>query len=162
MDNVNIIRPGFIAPLFELFDSEGKKINLASFFGEKIVVLVFFSSLKENQDFLKLFQEKLSVSIKRKEIRLKGGVVLGISGVRKRELRKEKRKLNLEFPLLCDKDFSVISQYGVKDTSSEKGLCYPAIFIIDRNGLIRYRKVWVEKNFKPDLDEILFTLDELI
>ncbi len=156
MDNVNIIRPGFIAPLFELFDSEGEKINLASFFGEKIVVLVFFSSLKENQDFLKLFQEKL------REIRLKGGVVLGISGVRKRELRKEKEKLNLEFPLLCDKGFSVISQYGVKDTSSEKGLCYPAVFIIDRNGLIRYRKVWVEKNFKPDLGEILFTLDELI
>lgn len=156
MDNVNIIRPGFIAPLFELFDSEGEKINLASFFGEKIVVLVFFSSLKENQDFLKLFQEKL------KEIRLKGGVVLGISGVRKRELRKEKEKLNLEFPILSDKGFSVISQYGVKDTSSEKGICYPAVFIIDRNGLIRYRKVWVEKNFKPDLGEILFTLDELI
>lgn len=156
MDNVNIIRPGFIAPLFELFDSEGEKVNLASFFGEKIVVLVFFSSLKENQDFLKLFQEKL------REIRLKGGVVLGISGVRKRELRKEKEKLNLKFPLLSDKDFSVISQYGVRDTSSEKGLCYPAIFIIDRDGLIRYRKVWIEKNFKPDLGEILFTLDELI
>jgi len=156
MDNVNIIRPGFIAPLFELLDSEGKKINLSSFFGEKIVVLVFFSSLKENQDFLKLFQEKL------KEIKLKEGIVLGISGVRKRELRKEKEKLNLEFAILCDKDFSVISQYGVKDTSSEKGLCYPAIFIIDRNGLIRYRKVWVEKDFKPDLGEILFTLDELI
>lgn len=156
MDNVNIIRLGFIAPLFELFDSEGEKINLASFFEEKIVVLVFFSSLKENQDFLKLLQEKLE------EIKLKDGVVLGISGVRKRELRKEKEKLNLKFPILCDKDFSVISQYGVKDTSSEKGLCYPAVFIIDKNGLIRYRKVWIEKNFKPDLGEILFTLDELI
>lgn len=156
MDNVNIIRTGFIAPVFELLDSERGKVTLASFFGEKTVVLVFFSSLKENQDFLKLLQERLE------EIKLKDGVVIGISGVGKRELRKEKEKLNLDFPLLSDKDFSVISQYGVKDTSSEKSLCYPAVFIIDRNGLIRYRKVWVEKDFKPEIEEILFTLDELI
>ncbi len=158
MDNVNIIRPGFIAPVFELFDSEGEKVSLAFLIGEKTVFLVFFPGLKkkENQDFLRLFQDRF------KEIKLKGGIVLGITAVGKRELKEKKTKLNIEFPVLSDENSTVISQYGVKNTSSERSLCYPAIFVIDKNGLIRYRKVWVEEDLFPELEKIVLNLDELI
>jgi peroxiredoxin len=158
MDNVNIIRPGFFAPTFELSDTDGKKVSLAFFSGERAVFLVLFTELKEKeiQDFLKAFQEKL------KQIKLKGGVVLGVSAAGRRELRKKKEELKVDFPLLSDENAHVISQYGVRDTSSGKTLCYPALFVVSKGGLIGYRKVWVEKDFLPELKRILLSLDELV
>ncbi|KPL02240.1 MAG: hypothetical protein AMJ90_06440 [candidate division Zixibacteria bacterium SM23_73_2] len=158
MDNVNIIRPGFFAPTFELSDTDGKKVSLAFFSGERTVFLIFFPALKEKeiQDFLKAFQEKL------KQIKLKGGVVLGISSASRRELRQEKEKLKVDFPLLFDENALVISQYGVMDTHSGKALCYPALFVVSIDGLIGFRRVWIEKDYLPELKKILLGLDELV
>jgi len=158
MDNVNRIRVGFFAPTFELFDTEGKSVILDRFFGERIVFLVFFCNLEEveSQDLLRLVQERLE------EIKIKGGVVLGISSAKKRELKKQKGKLKIDFPILSDENFSVISQYGIKSKTSEMDLCYPAVFVVDKEGLIRYRQVWVKEISKRDLDRMLPLLDELM
>lgn len=48
------------------------------------------------------------------------------------------KELRLPFPLLSDKDYSVIKMYGVYDRVNNYAI--PSIFIFDREGNLRYFK----------------------
>ena len=157
MDNVNRIRPGLLAPDFSLPDAEGKEINLSSFLGNKNIVLFFFPDTQDQEilTFLSTLQKNL------KEIGLRDGRVIALFSEKKRLLRKLKENLTLEFLVLADEKGGVGWKYGVVDTSSEREKFYPAVFMISKEGIIKFRQVF-SKDEKPSIEGIISFLDELI
>lgn len=155
MDNVNRLRVGLIAPPIFLDDSEGKKIDSHSFVGKRKLVVVFYKADSQSLGWL----EELNKS--RQRIQLANGLILAISPQGPRGMEEFKQRTGLDFPLLYDKRSETISAYGVLDTSSEKGEPHPATFVVDRLGIIRYRKVYTDYKDKPTAEEIVSFLEEV-
>ena len=129
MAKVNV---GDAAPDFELPGTGGKTYRLADYRGRKLVLAFYpgdftavctkqFCSYRDNGEQL----DKL------------GAEVLGISSqsVESHERFSEEKRLNV--PLLADEDKSVARAYGVLTGPMVRR----AIFVIDEEGIVRYRKV---------------------
>ena len=65
--------------------------------------------------------------------------------------------MGLDFTLLSDYNKEVIPQYGVQyeDLAGFKGLAKRSIFIIDRDGTVKYKWVTDDPATMPDLDEVI-------
>lgn len=140
------------APLFTLPDSDGNKVALKDFLGEK-VVLYFYPKdntsgcTKEACDFnssLKSFEK-----IKTK--------VIGISKDSQKSHIKFRDKYDLNFTLLSDEEIKVIPKYGIWKEKSMYGRKYMGVerttFIIDEKGKIE--KIFPKVKVNGHVDEIL-------
>jgi glutaredoxin-dependent peroxiredoxin len=69
----------------------------------------------------------------------------------------------LTFPLLSDFNKQVIRDYGVfnEDMIGLKGIAKRAVFVIDRNGIIRHREVLDDARNEPDYDRVFSALAAL-
>ena len=65
-------------------------------------------------------------------------------------------KMKLPFTLLCDEDKHVIDLYHLRTPFEHGGIAYPATFIIDSEGKIRYRSLDGTTNRVDLSDELLF------
>jgi peroxiredoxin len=157
MDNVNRLRAGLIAPKIFLDDSEGKKVDSSLFLGKGKLLVVFYKG--GNDDNGLRWLEELNKSSR--QIDLLNGIILAISMDEPRVTRKLKQEMGLDFPLLSDRRSETISAYGVLDTSSEKGEPHPATFVVDRLGIIRYRKVYSDYRDRPAVKKITSLLEEV-
>jgi peroxiredoxin len=59
---------------------------------------------------------------------------------------KEKHNVDLKFPLLEDSGHKVIDRYGLLNPASNRGIPHPAVYVIDKSGVIRWK--FVETNYK--------------
>ena len=165
MDNVNRIRVGFFSPDFTLKDSESKRIRLSDFFGKKNVLLFFYQGKKCS--FCLDWLGELAQAYDR--IRSKNTEILSISPDEMWMSQKLKNEKKIKFPILKDeKDTKggpeapkVSEQYGVQISKSERPDLYPAFFIIDKRGIIRFRRVCTHPTKKPTVDELLCELEKL-
>jgi|SRR4051794_27747794 len=123
---------GDMAPEFELPGTGGRTYSLSDYRGRK-VVLAFYPG-----DFTAVCTKQFC-SYRDESERLDGigAEVLGISpqGVDSHERFTEEKKLNV--PLLADEDKAVAKAYGIVTGP----LVRRAIFVIDEEGRIGYRKV---------------------
>ncbi len=73
------------------------------------------------------------------------------------------RRLGVTFPLLSDWGGSTCEAYGVRydEWKGHAGLAKRSIFVIDGDGMIRYRWVTNDALALPDLDEPLKVLADL-
>ncbi len=62
-------------------------------------------------------------------------------------------RLKLGFPLLSDEDRTVVRAYGVYH--AEKKIALPAIVVIDREGIVRWRRVSESVTDRPEEDVVL-------
>ena len=67
------------------------------------------------------------------------------------------KDLHLAFPLLSDPDLVAIRAYGVADESN--GIAWPAEFIVDRGGRIRWRATAESVSKRPSTDDLLRAFD---
>jgi peroxiredoxin len=82
-------------------------------------------------------------------------VAISVDSVAKsQELAKD---LRLSFPLLSDPDMTAIRAYGVADESN--GIAWPAEFLVDRGGRIRWRATAQSVGKRPSTTEILQAFD---
>ena len=67
------------------------------------------------------------------------------------------------FPLLVDADVAVIDRYGVRDPEvGEHGpIARPAVFLLDREGVVRYAHVGADPTDRPALGAILLALESI-
>jgi peroxiredoxin len=74
---------------------------------------------------------------------------------------QDQQKLN--FPLLSDFNKQAIRDYGVfnEDMIGLKGIAKRAVFVIDRDGIIRHREVLEDARNEPNYDKVFSTLDSL-
>jgi len=125
---------GDLAPDFALPATTEDSISLSQYRGQKNVVLAFYPFDWSPVCSLQLpgLQENLA---KFKELNTE---VLGISIDSRHSHKAFAEHLGLEFPLLSDFDKKVCQAYGVL---REGGFAERALFVIDRQGVIRYAHV---------------------
>jgi peroxiredoxin len=70
---------------------------------------------------------------------------------------------HFDFPLLSDFNKVVIRQYGVfnEDMIGLKGIAKRAVFVIDRNGVIRHRDVLDDARNEPDYGAVMRVASQL-
>ena len=141
------------APDFELPDINMKMYKLRDF-QKKKVVLVFFPAAESPVCTTEMcaFRDSLN------ELNSYGAQLIGISvdGPFANKIFTQNRHLN--FPLLSDYKRETIQRYGIvmKDLATLKdyNAAKRSVFIIDENGIVRYR--WISDNplIEPNYNEI--------
>lgn len=163
--NVNRLRVGLFAPEFLLKDSEGRKLGLSHFSGKKNLLLFFCQSLKDLVCLGGL--EVLNRSYD--QIRLRDTEVLALTRDERWISRRIKQEKKIQFPILKiegDTQYpcrapSVSQLYGIEVGESGGKLLYPAVFIVDKGGTIRFRKVYAQPTDRLHPDDLLCELDKL-
>ena len=85
---------------------------------------------------------------------------VSIRSSRSRRFRTEQK---LTFPLLSDFNKQVIRDYGVfnEDMIGLKGIAKRAVFVIDKDGVVRHREVLEDARNEPDYEKVFAALASL-
>jgi glutaredoxin-dependent peroxiredoxin len=146
------------APSFNLPDVEMKSRSLEEFRGRKLVI-AFFPAAESPVCTTEMCALRDSLSM----LKSLGAQVVGISvdGPFANKIFTENRHLN--FPILSDYKREVINKYGIVMANLGPLEGYNAakrsVFMLDENGIVRYR--WVSDNplVEPNYDEIRSSLE---
>jgi peroxiredoxin len=153
------VKVGQPAPDFTLENIDGKHVSLSEFRGKKNVVLVFYrgqwwpyctQQLGELKDLLTT-QEKEKVQILT--------VSIDSHDDSKKFIQKLQDKFpgNYDFPFLEDKNHKVIDRYGILNPDG-KGWPHPATYVVDTQGIVRWKFVEVNYRKRPSNEQILAEL----
>ena len=66
-----------------------------------------------------------------------------------------------DFVMLSDPDHAVIDRYGLYNEDSRRPMPHPATYVIDMEGVVRYRFVEVDYRVRPTNEDILAVLKGL-
>ena len=102
------VEEGKAAPAFTLKDQDGREVSLASFKGQKGVVLYFYP----RDDTPGCTKEACGFRDSNKEIQKLGFEVLGVSADAGESHQKFRTKYKLPFTLLSDPGNKVMAKYG--------------------------------------------------
>jgi peroxiredoxin len=156
----NQIKVGDQAPDFTLPDTDLKSRSLKEFLSRKVVLAFFvgaFTSVCTKE--MCAFRDSMARLIDLK------AQVIGISVNDPFANKAFAEKNRLPFPILSDYNREVIRTYGVEtpDFAGLKGytVAKRSIFIVDKNGLVRY--VWTTEDpaIEPDYAEIEQALEKI-
>ncbi|MEM0165764.1 MAG: peroxiredoxin [Saccharolobus sp.] len=148
-----MVEIGEKAPEIELVDTELKKVKVPSDFKGKVVVLAFYPAAFTSVCTKEMCTFRDSMA-KFNEF---NAVVLGVSvdPPFSNKAFKEHNKLN--FTILSDFNREAVKMYGVAgELPILKGyvLAKRSVFVIDRNGIIRYKWVSEDPGKEPNYEEI--------
>jgi peroxiredoxin len=143
---------GSPAPDFTLKNQDHEDVTLSAHRGRPVVLAFFpaaFSSVCTNQ--LCAFRDHIG------RLNDAQAVVLGISVDTFFALKAFQANEKLTFPLLSDFNKQVIREYGVfnDDMIGLKGIAKRAVFVIDRDGVVRHREVLDDARNEPNYEEAL-------
>ncbi len=102
------LTPGEAAPDFELTDQDGKKVKLADFRGQRLLLYFY-----PKADTPGCTRQACSVRDARQELAGLGLTVVGVSPDPPQKQKKFDDKYGLSFPLLADTEHRVAAAYGV-------------------------------------------------
>jgi glutaredoxin-dependent peroxiredoxin len=147
------------APPFELMSHQGESVKLADKLAKGPVVLAFFPlaftgvCTEEMCEFRDAMNEFSNLEAQ----------VLGVSVDSRFALKAFADQNKIEYPLLSDFNKEVSKAYGVQYENflGLLGVAKRSVFVIDRDGTIRYRWVTEDAKVKPQLPEIRQALGEL-
>ena len=150
---------GTKAPDFTLPNQDREPVSLADQLKKGPVVLAFFPAAFSGtcQAEMCTFRDSMA------ELNKSSASVLGISTDTFFALKAWDDQQKLGFPLLSDYNKEVINKYGVvnPDMIGLKNIAKRAVFVIDRDGVVRYREVLEDARNEPDygkLNEALATI----
>ncbi len=149
---------GTRAPDFTLTDQDRHPVTLGAERGRPVVLAFFpaaFSSVCTKE--LCTFRDSLA-SLNRVKAQ-----VYGISVDTFFTLKAFQADQSLGFPLLSDFNKEVIREYGVynEDMIGLKGIAKRAVFVIDKDGIVRYREVLEDARNEPDYAAVLKAVESL-
>ena len=156
----NQIKVGYEAPQFTLPDTNLEQRSLKQFLGKKTVLAFFvgaFTSVCTKE--MCAFRDSMARLIDLK------AQVIGISVNDPFSNKAFAKKNRLPFPILSDYNRQVIKAYGIETTDfvGLKGysVAKRSIFIIDKNGIIRYVWTTEDPSVEPDYKEIENALEKI-
>jgi peroxiredoxin len=143
---------GSKAPDFTLMNQERQPVTLSQLKGKPVVLAFFpaaFSSVCEKE--LCTFRDSMT------QLNQANAQVLGISTDTFFALKAFHEQQKLTFSLLSDFNKEVIRQYGVfnEDMIGLKGIAKRAVFVIDKDGVVRHREVLEDARNEPDYQKVL-------
>jgi peroxiredoxin len=149
---------GSKAPDFTLTNQDRQPVTLSEQRGKPVVLAFFpaaFSSVCTKE--LCTFRDALS------QLNQVNAQVYGISVDTFFTLKAFQDQQKLPFPLLSDFNKEVIRAYGVfnEDMIGLKGIAKRAVFVIDRDGVVRYREVLEDARNEPDYVKVLGSVSAL-
>jgi peroxiredoxin len=155
---ISVPKIGQQAPSFQLPDIEMKSRSLEEFKGKKLVI-AFFPAAESPVCTTEMCALRDSLA----SLKSLGAQVVGISvdGPFANKIFTENRHLN--FPILSDYKREVINKYGIVMANLGPLEGYDAakrsVFVLDENGIVKYR--WVSDNplVEPNYDEIRSSLE---
>jgi len=151
---------GAKAPQFTMVDTELKARSLADFSGKNLVLAFYpaaFTGVCQKE--LCTFRDALN------DFAGANTAVLGVSVDSPFANKEFAAKNGLNFPVLSDITRDAIRQYDVvfNDLAGIKGFMVAkrAVFVIDKQGVIRYRWVAPEPKVEPNYDEVKAAVKKL-
>ena len=149
---------GSKAPDFTLTNQDRQPVTLSGQRGKPVVLAFFpaaFSSVCTKE--LCTFRDSMAKLGQAK------AQVYGISVDTFFTLKAFQDHEKLTFPLLSDFNKQVIRDYGVfnEDMIGLKGIAKRAVFVIDKDGMVRHREVLEDARNEPDYDKVFAALASL-
>jgi len=154
------VKVGERAPKFTLVDTNLKERSLDEFLGKKVVLAFYpgaFTSVCTKE--MCTFRDMLS------KLETLDAQVIGISVDGPFANKAFAQQNKLTFPILCDYTRSVSKQYsgvhedfvGIKGYSVSKR----AVFVLDKDGVVRYSWISEDPGKEPNYDEITEALNAI-
>src|SRR2546421_351924 len=149
---------GSKAPDFTLMSHERQPVTLSQQHGRPVVLAFFpaaFSSVCEKE--LCTFRDSLA------RLNRANAQVYGISVDTFFTLKAFHDQQKLAFPLLSDFNKQTIRDYGVfnEDMIGLKGIAKRAVFVLDKDGVVRHREVLDDARNEPSYDAVFRSLETL-
>ena len=149
---------GSIAPDFTLVNQDFQPVTLSQLRGQPVVLAFFFgafSSVCVNE--LCLFRDRTSAL---NEVKAQ---VLGISVDTPFVLKAFQTEQRLTFPLLSDFNKDVLRLYDVfsEEVIGLRGMPKRSVFLIDKEGVLRYREVLEDARNEPDYAKLFGEIGKL-
>jgi len=147
------------APDFKLFNTEKKEISLSEQKGKNVVLLFFPLAFTST-----CTAELCNVRDNYAMYNNLDAVVFGISGDSLFSLKKFKEEQKLNFDLLSDFNKDVSTAYGsIYELFGfgMKGVTKRAVFVIDKEGIIKHAEILENANIEPNYENILSTLKKM-
>jgi peroxiredoxin len=149
---------GAKAPDFTLTNQDREPVTLSAQRGHPVVLAFFpaaFSSVCTKE--LCTFRDSLA------RLNKANAQVYGISVDTFFTLKAFQDNQKLTFPLLSDFNKQAIRDFGVfnEDMIGLKGIAKRAVFVIDKDGVVRYREVLEDARNEPDYDKVLSAVSSL-
>ena len=143
---------GSRAPDFTLVNQDRENVTLSQELGTGNVVLAFFPGAFSGTCTSEMCNFRDTISSFSKV----NAKVLGISTDTFFALKAWRDQQNLGFPLLSDYNKEVIHKYGVvnPDMIGLKNIAKRAVFVVDTDGVVRYREVLDDARNEPDYDKL--------
>jgi peroxiredoxin len=146
---------GTQAPDFTLINDDRQPVTLSQLRGQPVVLAFFpaaFSSVCQKE--LCTFRDSMA------RLNAAHAQVLGISVDTFFALKAFRDQQQLTFPLLSDFNKEVIQSYGVfnENMIGLKGIAKRAVFVIDKNGVVRYREILEDARNEPNYEAVLQAL----
>ena len=149
---------GSKAPDFTLMNQDREPVTLSQLTG-KPVVLAFFPAAFSGvcQKELCTFRDSIG------QLGKASAQVFGISVDTFFALKAFSDQQKFNFPLLSDFNKQVIREYGVfnEDMIGLKGIAKRAVFVLDKDGVVRYREVLEDARNEPDYEKLKAVLQTL-
>ena len=152
------VNVGSKAPDFTLMNQERQPVTLSAQRGRPAVLAFFpaaFSSVCETE--LCTFRDSTA------QLNGANAQVFGISVDTFFTLNAFRNQAKLTFPLLSDFNKEVIRDYGVfnEDMIGLKGIAKRAVFVLDKDGVVRHREVLDDARNEPNYQKVFDTLASL-
>jgi peroxiredoxin len=146
---------GSAAPDFTLMNQDREPVTLSGLRGQPVVLAFFpaaFSSVCTKE--LCTFRDSLA------QLNKARAQVFGISVDTFFTLKAFQDNQKLTFPLLSDFNKQAIRDYGVfnEDMIGLKGIAKRAVFVLDKDGVVRHREVLEDARNEPDYGRVLATV----
>jgi peroxiredoxin Q/BCP len=147
------------APDFTLLDKDGQPRSLHDFLGQKVVLAFFVGAFteactKEACEFRDSMARFTNLQAQ----------VIGIRVINFLQNKEFAETNYLPYPMLSDTDLEVTKLYGLEPQETKLPAIITvnrSIFVLDKEGVIRY--IWASKdpNADPDYDEIQSVLEAI-
>jgi peroxiredoxin len=140
---------------FTLTDYKGDAVRLSDLMSKGLVFFTFFmgSFDKESMKFLQALKDSYP------RIRDAGCEVLAITPELPQKAATVVNGLQLPFDVACDTDMKVAKAYDVYNPAMN--WCWPAAFILDKNGMIQYSFRGASPPNTPPVDYIVRKIEQL-
>src|SRR3954454_23578621 len=149
---------GTKAPDFTLMNQDREPVTLSAQQGQPVVLAFFpaaFSSVCTKE--LCTFRDSVA------QLNNARAQVYGISVDTFFTLKAFQNDQKLTFPLLSDFNKQAIREYGVfnEDMIGLKGIAKRAVFVIDKDGVVRHREVLEDARNEPDYEKVISCVNSL-